>query len=208
MTALVWDQSGKRRYETGVDRGVLYSIHGAFSWSGLISVTESQSSQLKQFFMDGIIYQNTIVPGSYAAKLQAYTYPDELETSLGGVDFAPGVSARDQKVQAFDLSYRTGVGNDVGGEGFKLHLVWGIVATPSDIVYNSINDTPAGSVFEFNLTAVPQRGIAVRPTAHVVVDSRLVDSGTLTTIEEMLYGTDVADPVMHTLPDFATLVAP
>lgn len=207
MTALVWDQSGHRLYETGVDRGVLYlPSGGAVVWNGLISVTETHSETMNSYFIDGIKYLDNVVPAPYSAKLQAFTYPDELDSFTGNVEISPGVTFHDQRrIYLFGLSYRTLLANDLDGtdHGYRIHVVYNVMATESDGVFNTLSDSAAGNAFEWTLNASPNHMAAVRPTSHVSIDSRKLSSTDLTFIEVALYGTGSSDPTLPSLTDFA-----
>ena len=142
MTALVWDQVGERRYETGVDRGVLYPpIGNPVPWNGLVSVNETVSREVKPYYIDGIKFLDHHVPGSYAAKLVAFTYPDEMDGLVGTQEFSPGVFIHDQRSpKLFNLSYRTRVGNDLEGldHGYKIHILYNLLATLDDVTYTTL----------------------------------------------------------------------
>ena len=141
MTALVWDQVGERRYETGVDRGVLYPPSGdAVPWNGLISVNETVSREVKPYYIDGVKFLDHHVPGSYSAKLSAFTYPDEMDALIGTQEFSPGVFVHDQRSpKLFNLSYRTRVGNDIEGmdHAYKVHILYNLLATLDDVTYTT-----------------------------------------------------------------------
>ncbi len=206
MTALEWDKVGDRRYETGIDRGVLYLREGeAVPWNGLVSISEVKAREVKSYYLDGVKYLDRHIPGSYAAKLSAFTYPDELETLLGTPQYAPGVFLHDQSIKPFHLSYRTLVGNDTESteHGYKLHIVYNVLAVPADATFESISDNVNLKPFDFNLTGTPATMFGIRPTSHISLDSRLLDPMMLETIEELIYGTDEADP---TLPDFVSFL--
>jgi hypothetical protein len=208
MTALAWDEVGERWFETGVDRGVLY-IHGdpgsAVAWNGLSSVTEILAREVKSYYTDGIRYLTHQVLGAYSATLQAYTYPEELDDLTGVEAFEPGVFLHDQRAKAFSLCYRTRVGNDVDGSdaGYKLHLIYNVMASPNNRQYNSLSNNPAITPFEWSLAGVPPLALGIRPTSHISIDSRSIDPDLLTTIENLLYGTGLADP---SLPDLIDLL--
>lgn len=214
MAILVWDQVGEHRYETGIDRGVLFLPDGkTVPWNGITSITENLGREVKPYFIDGVQYLAHHVPGSYSAKLQAFTYPDELDEVLGIVEFTPGVRLHDQRAQMFNLSYRTRIGNDVEGVdlGYKVHVVYNVLATPSDRTYNSLSDTMSLSPFEWNLTAVPpQMAGEARPTSHISFDSRKVNTEDqpflLQIIEEYLYGTEDSDPELPAISDLLFLI--
>jgi hypothetical protein len=211
VTAIVWDKVGDRRYETGVDRGVLYLLDGtAVPWNGLTSVVESRSRDVKSYYMDGIKYQDHVVPGEYAAKLQAFTYPDELDLLLGNKNFAPGVTVYDQPSQPFHLSYRTRIGNDLVGLDFayRVHVVYNVVATPNDVSYDTVGESVTVKPFEWDLKSAPNRYEGIRPTSHISLDSRSVDPTLLSELETSLYGSSVADPSLPSFESLLFMVAP
>jgi hypothetical protein len=207
MPGLVFDQVGERRYETGVDRGVIFLPDGnVVAWNGLTSVTESRSKEVKNYYIDGIQYLAHPVLGGYAAKVTAFTYPDELDMITGlARAFQDGVYLNDQRVQMFNFSYRTLLGNDIEGTdyGYRIHIVWNVVATPSDQTYDSISDSLEPAPFEWNLVAVPQPMLMARSSAHISIDSRKVDPGLLRDIELSLYGEgDLYSPGLPPMLDF------
>jgi hypothetical protein len=216
MTVLEWDKVGDRRYETGIDRGVLFPPNApAVPWNGLTSVTETVSRDVKSYYLDGVKYLDHHVPGSYAAKLAAFTYPDELETLLGMTEYAPGVFLHDQRAKLFHLSYRTLVGNDVDGtdHGYKVHIVYNVLAIPSDKAMSSVSNQVSVEPFEWDLTGTPNVMFGIRPTAHISLDSRKITPVVLTTVEGLLYGTPYVDadhpgtnPSLPMLFDLLTMV--
>jgi len=196
VTVLQWDKAGDRRYHTGVDRGVLYPPSGpAVPWNGLTSITETTSRDVKSYYVDGVKYLDHHVPGSYAAKLSAFTYPDELETLLGTTEYAPGVFLHDQRAKLFHLSYRTLIGNDIDGtdHGYKIHVIYNVLAIPNDKAMDSLADTVSVEPFEFDLTGTPNVLFGIRPTAHISLDSRKISPTQLTVVEGLLYGTPYVD---------------
>lgn len=207
MTALVWDQSGDRLYETGVDRGVLYMPGGpAVVWNGLVSVTETHSETVNSYFIDGVKYLDNVVPAPYSAKLQAYTYPKELDALIGNIEIAPGVTFHDhRRIYLFGLSYRTLLGNDLEGTdyGYRIHVIYNVMATESDGVFNSLSDSSGGNAFEWNLSTAPNQLAGTRPTSHVSVDSSRISPVDLEFVEAALYGTASLDPVMPSLSQLA-----
>lgn len=209
MTVLEWDKTGDRRYETGVDRGVLFPPDTpAVPWNGLTSVTENVSREVKSYYLDGVKYLDHHVPGSYSAKLAAFTYPDELEMLLGMSEYAPGVFLHDQRTKLFHLSYRTLIGNDIDGQdhGYKIHIVYNILAVPSDSVMSTISDQISIQPFEWDLSGTPNLMFGVRPTAHISLDSRKIDPEMLSALEMLIYGTSEADPNLPLLVDLLTMV--
>jgi hypothetical protein len=211
MTALAWDEVGERRFETGVSRGVLY-VHGepivAVPWNGLSSIVETLQGEIKNYYTDGIRYLSHSVLGAYTAKLQAYTYPEELDALVGVATFEPGVFLHDQRFKAFSLAYRTGIGDDVDGTdaGYKLHVVYNVMAMPTDRTYNSLAAAPNLSPFEWTLNAVPPQALGIRPTSHISIDSTKIDPDLLSDIEDLLYGTTLIDPDLPDLVDLLTLI--
>jgi hypothetical protein len=205
MTALVWDQVGERRYETGVDRGVLYPSTGvAVPWNGLISVNEIVSREVKPYYIDGIKFLDHHVPGSYAAKLSAFTYPDEMDGLIGTQEFSPGVFVHDQRSpKLFNLSYRTLVGNDIEGldHAYKVHILYNLLAVPGDSTYTTNGESVEPQAFEWSIYGTPAQMFGIRPTSHISLDSRRIDTAMLETLEAQLYGTEDADPSLPSLVD-------
>lgn len=209
MTVLEWDAIGSRRFETGIDRGVLYLPDGsAVPWNGLTNVTEARTREIKSYYLDGVKYLDRHVPGSYAAKLTAFTYPDELEGLLGNPEFAPGVVVHDQKARYFHLSYRTGLGNDLEGRdfGYKIHVVYNVTASPSDAGIATANDAITATAFEWNLVGTPQLLYGLRPTSHISIDSTRIDPEVLALVEAALYGDDEEDAALPSFIDLLTMM--
>jgi hypothetical protein len=210
VTALVWDKVGERRYETGIDRGVLYLTDGsAFPWNGLASITENRSRESKSYYIDGIKHQEHVIPGEYSAKLTAYTYPDQLDSLLGNADFAPGVTVYDQPTKMFHLSYRTGIANDLLGfeYGYKVHIVYNIVATPNDVAYDTLGESVSAKPFDWDLKGIPNYLAGFRASNHISVDSRTVNPVVLAGLEAHLYGSDTEDPLLPPFVDLLEMVA-
>lgn len=209
MVALVWDNVGERLYETGVDHGVLYipDASGVYAngvaWNGLTAVTESPSgAESTPQYADNIKYLNLVSAEEFGATIEAFTYPEEFAVFDGTAVPSPGISLGQQSRKMFGLSYRTRVGNDLDGtdHGYKLHLIYGCQAAPSEKAYATINDSPEAITFSWEVTTTPVAVTGYKPTAQVVLDSTKVDAATLATVEEMLYGTAGADPRLP-LPD-------
>lgn len=209
MTALKWDQVSERRYETGVDRGVLYLTDNSgdydtgVAWNGLVSVTESPSgAEANAQYADNIKYLNLVSAEDFGATLEAFTYPDEFAECDGSATPTAGVYIGQQPRRSFGLSYRTKVGNDVEGTayGYKLHLVYGCLAAPSEKAYQTINDSPEALTFSWALTTTPIGVTGHSPTAVLTVDSTKVSLASLQQLENVLYGTAGVDPVLPT-PD-------
>ena len=203
MTALAWDQVGERLYETGVDHGVLYMPNEAgvyadgVAWNGLTAITESPSgAESTPLYADNIKYLNLISAEEFGATIEAFTYPDEFALYDGTASPQVGVSIGQQSRKNFGLSYRTQLGNDVEGAdfGYKLHLIYGAIAAPSEKGYATINDAPEAISFSWDVTTTPVAVAGYKPTAQLVVDSTKVDVAALAALELLLYGSGGADP--------------
>ena len=197
MPALVWDQTGERYYETGVDHGVLYipDATGLYSegvaWNGLTSVTESPTgAEANAQFADNIKYLNLISAEEFGGTIEAFTYPDEFQQFDGLGVPTEGVVIGQQPRKTFGLSYRTRRGNDLLGDeyGYKLHLLYGCIASPSEKAYNTINDSPEAITFSWALSTTPAPVTGYKPTSLIVVDSTVVVPESLQALEEALYG--------------------
>ena len=190
MTALTWDEVGERIYQTGVDRGVLYLHDGTVAvWNGLISVEESSDIELKSFYLDGVKYLETLIPGDFIGKLKAYTYPDEFDRVNGIVYVAPGLSFYEQPAGSFNLSYRTRIGNDLEGieHGYKTHILYNILANPDLHSFETSRDSGISPIeFSWLLTGTPPRPDKYRPTLHVSIDSRTTPPDILKLLEDPL----------------------
>jgi hypothetical protein len=209
MAALVWDAIGDRYYETGVDRGVLYipDVGGAYStgvaWNGLTSVTESPTgAEATAQYADNIKYLNLLSAEEFAATIEAFTYPDEFAQFDGLATPEPGVMVGQQARRTFGLSYRTRIGNDLEGDdlGYKIHLVYGCQASPSEKAYNTVNDTPEAITFSWEVSTTPVPVTGLRPTSLITIDSRLVDPADLTAFELIIYGDTAIVPSLP-MPD-------
>lgn len=209
MTALQWDQVGERLYETGVDHGVLYLPDGAgvynigSAWNGLTTITEKPTGAAPTpQYADNIKYLNLISAEEFGATVEAWTYPEEFAECDGTAVPTPGVLVGQQHRKSFGLCYRTRLGNDVDGNdhGYKLHLIYGAQATPSDKAYATINDSPAAIAFSWDLTTVPVSVSGLKPTALMVIDSTKVDAAALASLNDILYGDASADARLP-LPD-------
>lgn len=197
MPKLTWDETGKRLYETGVRNGVLYpqDTSGAYpkgvAWNGLTAVTESPSgAEATALYADDIKYLSLLSTEEFGATVEAYTYPDEFAECDGSAELAPGVVIGQQKRKAFGMSYRTVVGNDVDGNdyGYKLHLIYGAMAAPSEKGYATINDSPEAITFSWEISTTPVSVDGFKPTASITIDSTKVDAKKLAALEKILYG--------------------
>ena len=208
MTKLLWDQVGERRYETGVDQGVLFiPTNGVYSigyaWNGLTAVTESPSgAEASPIYADNIKYLNLISAEEFGASVEAFTYPDEFAQCDGTAVPQPGVNVGQQARKAFGLAYRTKIGDDVTGAdaGYKLHLIYGAMAAPSEKAYATVNDAPEALTFSWAVTTTAVNVTGLKPTAVLTIDSTQVTLANLQALEAALYGGAGTDPRLP-LPD-------
>jgi len=208
MAQLTWDDTGERRYETGVSNGVLYlrnqtgEYDTGFAWNGLISVAENPSgAEATPLYADNIKYLNLVSSEQFGATVEAYTYPDEFAECDGSAQPEIGVYVGQQTRSTFGLSYKTKVGTDVSPDaGYKIHLVYGALAAPSAKTFTTVNETPDGITFSWEVTTTPVAMTGQKPTATLVVDSTKASSSSLLALEELLYGTSGTDPQLP-LPD-------
>jgi hypothetical protein len=208
MAILTWDNAGERLYETGVDHGVLYipdesgDYNDGVAWNGLTTVTESPAgADASPQFADNIKYLNLIAAETFGGTIEAFTYPDEFAEFDGTAIPTPGVAIGQQSRKVFGLCYRTLLGNDVDGtdHGYKLHLIYGAQAAPSEKAYATVNDSPAAIAFSWAITTTPVNVTDYKPTSLLVINSTEVDATTLSDLLDILYGAS-ASPRMP-LPD-------
>ena len=216
MPKLVWDKTDERVYETGVNKGVLYPYNAkekkydkGVVWNGLTGVTESPSgAEATPLYADNIKYLNLLSAEEFGATVEAYTYPDEFaecngEANVGGV---AGVVAGQQARKMFGMSYQTKVGNaDDPEAGYKIHLIYGAKAAPSEKAYATVNDSPEAITFSWELTTTPVEVPGLKPTASLVIDSTKVDATKLKALEDKLYGTDSEDAALPTPEEVAAI---
>ena len=216
MPKIVWDNTGERLYETGVRNGVLYPIQtdGTYSkgvaWNGLISVTESPSgAEATPLYADDIKYLNLISAEEYGSTIEAYTYPDEFAECDGSASIATGVNIGQQPRKTFGMCYRTVVGNDVENDnyGYKLHLVYGALAAPSEKAFSTINDSPEAITFSWEVSTTPVNVTGFKPTASLTIDSTKVDAAKLAALEAILYGSENEDARLPLPDEIATLMS-
>lgn len=208
MSKLVWDATGERYYETGVKQGVLYiPTSGVYSkgvaWNGLTAVTESPSgAEATALYADDIKYLNLMSAEEFGCTIEAYTYPDEFAACDGSAELAKGVVVGQQKRSTFGLSYKTTIGNDTDGtdHGYKLHLIYGCLAAPSEKAYATINDSPEAITFSWEVSTTPVSVEGMKPTSYICIDSTKADSTCLTALEKVLYG-DTETEARLPLPD-------
>ena len=209
MTQLLsWDGTGEKLFESGVDQGVLYIPNASgvydtgFAWNGLVSVTESPSgADPNPQYADNIKYLTLLSAEELGGTIEAFTYPNEWGQCDGSVEPQTGVILGQQNRSTFGLSYRTKIGNDVDGieHGYKLHLLYGALASPSERAYNSINESPEGITFSWDFTTTPAPVTGYKPTALIIIDSTTADPTDLAALEALLYGDD-AGPTQPALP--------
>ena len=198
MSKLVWDKTGERYYETGVRNGVLYiPTEGVYSkgvaWNGLTAVTESPSgAEATALYADDMKYLNLYSAEEFGATIEAYTYPDEFAQCDGSAELTKGVSIGQQTRKTFGLCYRTTIGNDTDGNdyGYKLHMIYGCMASPSEKAYATINDSPEAITFSWEVTTTPVSVAGFKPTASITIDSTKADPTKLAALEDILYGKD------------------
>lgn len=203
MSKIIWDKTGERLYETGVDRGVLYPLNksGAYTpgvaWNGLTAVTESPSgAESTPLYADNIKYLNMLSTEEFGATIEAYTYPDEFAECDGSASLSEGVTIGQQNRNVFGFSYRTLLGNDVDSTnyGYKLHLIYGAQASPSEKNYATVNDSPEAISLSWEVTTTPVNVTGFKPTASVTIDSTKVAKEKLAALEEILYGKNPTTP--------------
>ena len=208
MAKIEWDKTGERLYETGVKNGVLYVQEGGaypkgVAWNGLTAVTESPSgAEATPLYADDIKYLNLLSAEEFGATIEAYTYPDEFAECDGSASLAEGVMIGQQPRKAFGLCYRTTIGNDTEGNdhGYKLHIIYGALAAPSEKAYATINDSPEAITFSWEVTTTPVNVTGAKPTASITIDSTKATPEKLTALEKILYG-DAEVEARLPLPD-------
>lgn len=208
MPKLLWDQTGERFYETGVKKVVLYVAGAAgtdgkvdaygkgVAWNGVTAISESPSgAEATPLYADDIKYLNLMSAEEFGASIEAYTYPDEFAACDGSAELVPGVNLGQQARSQFGLSYVTTKGNDEKGNelGYKIHIIYGCLASPSEKAYNTINDSPEAITFSWEITTTPVEVEGFKPTASIVIDSTKVDATKLAALEAVLHGSDDAE---------------
>ena len=210
MAKLVWDKSGERLYETGVKQGVLYvqdtagTYPNGVAWNGLTAVTETPSgAEATALYADDIKYLNLVSAEELGGTIEAYMYPDEFAECDGSVSLTPGMYIGQQDRKTFGLCYRTTLGNDTdsNNHGYKLHLIYGALAAPSEKAYATINDSPEAITFSWEFKTTPVNVTGHKPTASITIDSTKVDAEKLAALEKILYGDETGDGPRLPLPD-------
>ena len=216
MAKLVWNEAGKRLYETGVDRGVLYVSDGngryqkGVVWNGLVSVNESPSgAEATPLYAGNVKYVELMSNEEFGASIEAYTYPEEFEQCDGSAELADGITIGQQPRKSFGLCYRTKIGNDTAGDehGYKIHLIYGAKAAPTEKSYTTINDSPEAITFSWEITTTPIEVAGYKPTATLTIDSTKVTPTALTAIETKLYGDTTGEATLPTPAEILALIA-
>lgn len=215
MSKIVWDAVGEHTFETGVRNGVLYlkDAQGAYNtgvaWNGLTSVSESpEGAEPTDLYADDTKYLTLMSAENFKATIEAYTYPVEFEECDGSATIAKGVVIGQQSRKPFGLCYRTAIGNDTDGNehGYKLHIVYGCQASPSEKQYSTINDSPEAITFSWEVNTTPVNVTGKKPTATLIIDSTKVDKTKLTALEDILYGSETVEPRLPLPDEIATLM--
>lgn len=216
MSKIVWDGTGTRKYETGVDRGVLYPAgsEGAYNkgvaWNGLVGVSEKPTgAEANPIYADNIKYGSLDSNEEFAATVEAFTYPDEFEECDGSKEIVPGVHVTQQTRKMFGLAYRNMIGNDVDGisHGYRIHLVWGCKAAPSERGHKTIGESPEAETMSWEVTTTPVAVAGYKPIAHMTIDSTTLDSVKLQALEKKLYGDETTEPTLPSPSEVITLVS-
>ena len=215
MAKIVWDQTGDSLYETGVKNCVLYiPTDGVYSkgvaWNGITAINESPSgAEPNPLYADDITYLNLMSTEEFGASIEAYTYPDEFAQCDGSANIAKGVSIGQQTRKTFGLCYRTTLGNDTEGNayGYKLHFIYGALASPSEKAYSTINDSPEAITFSWEISTTPVEVTGYKPTASLTIDSTAADPAKLAALENILYGGEAAEARLPLPNEIVTLMA-
>lgn len=216
MAQIVWDKIGERLYEAGVDHGVLYPFNSITSeydtgvaWNGLTAVTEAPSgAEPSPVYADNMKYLSLMSAEEFGATIEAFTYPAEFGVCDGSAEIATGVVIGQQTRKTFGLCYRTILGNDVdhNSHGYKLHFIYGAIASPSEKNYSTVNDSPEPTTLSWEVTTTPVEVTGFKPTAILTIDSTTADKAKLTALEAILYGAESAEPRMPLPDEIVTLM--
>ena len=215
MSKIIFDNAGERFYETGVKECALFVKEGntygkGVAWNGITAITESPSgAEASPLYADDIKYLELRSAEEFGATVEAYTYPDEFAACDGSAELAEGVSIGQQKRSSFGLAYKTTVGNDTDGNdhGYKIHLIYGATAAPSEKAYATINDSPEAITFSWELTTTPVAVTGHKPTACLTIDSTKVDADKLKTLEATIYGSEDEEPSLPSPDEVAAIFA-
>lgn len=209
MSKLEWDKTGEREYETGVSNCALYvrDSKGTYpkgvAWNGISSISESPSgAEANPIYADNIKYLNLISVEEYAATIEAYMYPDEFEECDGTKELTPGVTIGQQERKTFGLAYKTLLGNDTDGDahGYKIHIIYGALASPSEKSHETVNDNPEAASFSWEINTTPVEVTGAKPTASLEIDSTKSDPTKLAALEKILFGSDEGESATARLP--------
>lgn len=209
MPKLEWDKTGEREYETGVSNCALYvrDSKGTYpkgvAWNGISSISESPSgAEANPIYADNIKYLNLISVEEYAATIEAYMYPDEFEECDGTKELTPGVTIGQQERKTFGLAYKTLLGNDTDGDahGYKIHIIYGALASPSEKSHETVNDSPEAASFSWEINTTPVEVTGAKPTASLEIDSTKSDPTKLAALEKILFGSDEGESATARLP--------
>ena len=213
MSKLIWDKIGERQYETGVSKGVLYPMsEGNYpkgvAWNGLTGVTESpEGAEATPLYADNIKYINLMSAESFKATIEAYTYPDEFAACNGETELTTGVTIGQQTRNTFGMSYQTKVGNDADADaGYKIHLIYGALAAPSEKAYATVNDSPEAITFSWEVSTTPVEVEGLKPTASLTIDSTKVSKEKMAAIEKILYGDTEVEPRLPLPNEVANII--
>ena len=213
MSKLIWDNIGERQYETGVSKGVLYPMsEGNYpkgvAWNGLTGVTESpEGAEATPLYADNIKYLNLMSAESFKATVEAYTYPDEFAACNGETELTTGVTIGQQTRNTFGMSYQTKVGNDADADaGYKIHLIYGALAAPSEKAYATVNDSPEAITFSWEVSTTPVEVEGFKPTASLTIDSTKVSKEKMAAIEKILYGDTEVEPRLPLPNEVANII--
>ena len=213
MSKLIWDKIGERQYETGVSKGVLYPMsEGHYpkgvAWNGLTGVTESpEGAEATPLYADNIKYLNLMSAESFKATVEAYTYPDEFAACNGETELTPGVTIGQQTRNTFGMSYQTKVGNDADADaGYKIHLIYGALAAPSEKAYATVNDSPEAITFSWEVSTTPVEVEGSKPTASLTIDPTKVSKEKMAAIEKILYGDTEVEPRLPLPNEVANII--
>lgn len=215
MSAIVWDKTGERYFETGVDHGVLYrqdekkEYTKGYAWNGLTNVSENpEGAEITKLWADNINYANLISAEIYKGSIEAYTYPDEFYVCEGNAEVAPGAHIGQQKREPFGMCYRSMIGDDTSPDptNYKLHMFWNATVAPTEKAHETINDNPDAATFNWEFDTTPVAVTGYKPTASMEIDSRTVDKDKLTALEKILYGSEDTEPRLPFPDEIITLL--
>lgn len=208
MTKLIWDETGSRLFETGVDRAVLFLQDGTVvPWNGLTEITEKPGVNQSPVYFDGQKVQDLVSLGEFSATMKAFGYPKKFRMVEGLGEFRNGVFVGDQPPQVFGLSWRTLIGNDLDSDaGYKIHILYNVTAIANDSAYVTVKSETEPIEFQWNLFAVPEEVPGFRQTAHFIIDSTDIDPWLLEDLEGQLYGTATEDPFLATIPEMSAFL--